>query len=105
MLTAGFLKGRGEVVSDSMQAIQDIPFQYKIGTASVFTAGFGVEWLPTDKIGIGVELRDHLWRIKTPDGFFELSVLQNIAELGLEAPQESEWTNNIELSASISYYF
>jgi hypothetical protein len=105
VLTAGFLKGRGEVVSDSMQAIQDIPFQYKIGTASVFTAGFGVEWLPTDKIGIGVELRDHLWRLKTPDGFFELSVLQNIEELGLEAPQESEWTNNIELSASISYYF
>ncbi len=105
MLTAGILKGRGEVVSDSMQAVQDVPFQYKIGTASVFTAGFGLEWLPTDKIGVGVEIRDHLWRIKTPDGFFDLLVLQNIEQLGLEAPQESEWTNHVELSASLSYYF
>ena len=105
ILTAGILKGRGEVVSDSLLAVQDVPFQYKIGTASVFTAGFGVEWVPTDKIGVGVEIRDHLWRIKTPDGFFDLSVLQNIEALGLEAPQESEWTNHVELSASLSYYF
>ena len=37
--------------------------------------------------------------------FFDLLVLQNIEDLGLDAPQESEWTNNIELSASLSYYF
>ena len=105
MLTAGILKGRGEVVSDSMQSVEDVPFRYNIGTASVFTVGFGIEWIPTDKIGLGVELRDHLWRIKTPDGFFNLLVLQNIAELDLDAPKESEWTHNIELSASLSYYF
>lgn len=105
VLTGGVLKGRGEVVSDSMRAVEDVRFQYRIGTASVFTAGFGLEWIPTDKIGLGVELRDHLWRLKAPNGFFDLDVLQKIEELDLEAPSESEWTHNIEFSASLSYYF
>lgn len=105
LLTGGVLKGRGEVVSDSLRAVEDVRFQYRIGTASVFTAGFGVEWIPNDRIGVGVELRDHLRRLNTPDGFFDLDVLQNIEALGLEAPVESEWTHNIEVSASLSYYF
>lgn len=105
VLTAGFLKGRGETVSDSLRSIEDIPFQYNIGTTSVFTAGFGVEWLPTDKIGVGAEFRNHLWRLKSPDGFFDPLVLLNIELLELTAPRESEWTSNLELSASLSYYF
>ncbi len=105
VLTGGVLKGRGEVVSDSMRSVEDIPFQYRIGTASVFTAGFGLEWIPTPQIGLGVEIRDHLWRLKSPDGFFDLLVLQKIEELDLEAPRESEWTHNIEFSAALSYYF
>jgi len=105
VLTGGVLKGLGEVVSDSLMAVEDTPFRYKIGTASVFTAGAGVEWLPNGRIGLGIELRDHLWRIKAPDGFFQLDVLQNIEDLGLRAPQESEWTHNVELSASLYYYF
>ncbi len=105
VLTGGVLKGRGEVVSDSMTAVEDVPFQYRIGTASLFTAGLGLEWIPNDRIGLGVELRDRLRRLKAPDGFFDFLVLQNIEELGLEAPRESEWTHNIEFSASLSYYF
>jgi hypothetical protein len=105
VLTGGVLKGRGEEVSDSLMAAEDVPFQYNIGTASMFTAGAGVEWIPNGRIGLGLEVRDRLWRIKAPDGFFRLDVLQNIEDLGLEAPQESEWTHNIELSASLYYYF
>lgn len=105
VLTGGVLKGRGEVVSDSLMAVEDVPFQYNIGTASMFTAGAGVEWIPNGRIGLGLEIRDHLWRIKAPDGFFQLDVLQNIEDLGLEAPRESEWTHNVELSASLYYYF
>lgn len=105
VLTGGVLKGRGEEVSDSLMAVEDVPFRYNIGTASMFTAGAGVEWIPNGRIGLGLEIRDRLWRIKAPDGFFQLDVLQNIEDLGLAAPQESEWTHNIELSASLYYYF
>ena len=105
ILVGGLMKGRGEVVSDSMMAVADQAVRYRIGTAGVFTAGAGVEWLPTEKIGVGVELRDHLLRVKAPQGFFDAAVLQNIEDLGLRAPTESEWTHNLELSASIYYYF
>lgn len=105
VLMGGILNGRGETVSDSMMSVEDQAFRYRIGTAGVFTAGAGVEWLPTEKIGVGFELRDHLLRIKAPPGFFDADVLQNIEDLGLQAPTESEWTHNLELSASIYYYF
>ena len=105
ILTGGILKGRGETVSDSLTAVEDQAVRYRIGTAGVFTAGGGVEWLPTEKIGIGVELRDHLLRVKAPPGFFDAAVLQNIEDLGLQPPSESEWTHNVEISASIYYYF
>jgi hypothetical protein len=105
ILAGGILKGRGEVVSDSMMAVEDQAVRYRIGTAGIFTAGVGVEWLPTEKIGIGLELRDQLLRVKAPPGFFDTAVLQNIEDLGLQAPTESEWTHNLELSASLYYYF
>jgi len=105
ILSGGILQGLDEGVSTELSAPEDVPFRYEIGTAGVFTGGVGVEWLPSDRLGVGVELRDHLWRIKTPDGFFQGDVLDRIAELGLPAPRESEWTHNLELSGSLHYYF
>lgn len=105
ILAGGILKGRGEAVSDSMMAVEDQSVRYRIGTAGVFSAGAGVEWQPNGKIGVGIELRDHLLKVKAPPGFFDADVLQNIEDLGLTGPIESEWTHNLELSASIYYYF
>jgi hypothetical protein len=105
LLTGGIMQGVGEGQSTALSAPEDVPFRYDIGTAGVFTGGFGVEWLPSDRFGIGLELRDHLWRIKTPDGFFQSSVLDQIEQLDLPAPRETEWTHNLELSGALHYYF
>lgn len=105
ILTGGVLLGIDEEQSDALAAPEDVPFRYEVGTAGVFSGGLGFEWLPADRLGVGVELRDHLWRIKTPDGFFRSDVLDQIEELGLPAPRESEWVHNLELSGSLHYYF
>lgn len=105
LLTGGILKGLGETVSDSMQAVEDVPFRYEIGSSGVFTVGFGLEWMPTDKIGVGLELRDHLSKLNTPDGYFDIAVLEIFDDLGLDAPGDSEWKGSVEISASLSYYF
>lgn len=105
ILTGGILQGVDESQSGELSAPEDVPFRYEIGTAGMFSGGVGVEWLPSHRLGIGVEVRDHLWRIKTPDGFFQSGVLDRIEELGLPAPRESEWAHNLELSGSLHYYF
>ena len=105
LLTAGIVKGLGETVSDSMQSVVDVPFRYEIGTSGVFTVGFGLEWMPTDKIGVGLELRDHLSKLNAPDGYFDLNVLEILDDLGLDVPGDSEWKSSVEISASLSYYF
>jgi hypothetical protein len=108
LIEGGFqiaLTGVDEEQSDSLSAAEDVPFRYEVGTAGVFSGGLGVEWHPSDRFGLGVELRDHLWRLKAPDGFFQADILERIEELGLPAPRESEWVHNLELSASLYYYF
>jgi hypothetical protein len=104
-LTGGILLGIDEEQSASLAAPEDVPFRYEVGTAGVFSGGVGVEWLPTGRLGVGLEVRDHLWRIKTPDGFFQADILERIEELELPAPRETEWVHNLELSASLHYYF
>lgn len=104
-LTGGVLLGIDEEQSDSLAAPEDVAFRYEVGTAGVFSGGVGLEWLPTERLGVGLEVRDHLWRIKTPDGFFQGDILDRIEELGLPAPRETEWVHNLELSASLHYYF
>jgi len=105
LLTGGILKGLNESVSDSLQAAADLPFRYEIGTSSVFTVGFGIEWMPTDKVGVGLEVRDHLSKLNTPDGYFDLAVLEILDDLGLDVPGDSEWKSSVQISASLSYYF
>ncbi|MFQ5747593.1 MAG: hypothetical protein ACE5HF_10305 [Gemmatimonadota bacterium] len=103
---AGFLRGLSEVQSDRLPLPVFGPTtRFAVNTAPVAQAGIGAEWLPGGRIGIGFEARDHLWRLKSPDGFFTQAVLDRIEELGVPAPKESEWTNNVELSVSIWYYF
>jgi hypothetical protein len=85
-LGGGILRGIGEKPSEFLSAPGDEDFRYRVGTAASFAGGIGFEWLPVERIGVGFEVRDHLWRIKTPDGFFRADVLDRIDELGLPAP-------------------
>jgi hypothetical protein len=104
-LGGGILRGIGEEPSDFLSEPGDEAFRYRVGTAASFAGGVGFEWIPVERVGVGFELRDHLWRIKAPDGFFRPDVLDRIEDLGLPAPRETEWTHNLELSVSLYYYF
>lgn len=105
VLGAGLLIGVGENVSSRLSDPEDAPIRYEIGVAPGLQAGLGVEWLVSDRFGVGLEARDHLWRIKTPDGFFALDVLDRFEDQGLPAPRETEWTHNLEFSIGVWRYF
>jgi hypothetical protein len=101
LIGGGVLQGISEKRSDKVTE----QFDYQIGTNAALAAGLGVEWDVSDRIGIGLELRDHIWKIKTPDAFFLPTVLEKIRELDAKAPTDSQWTNNPELSVSAWWYF
>lgn len=99
-LLIGVDEGRSEVFADS--ALADL--RYEIGTAPLFQVGVGIEVFPSDRLGIGLELRDYLIRLKAPDGYFDDDVLDAIEESRGEAPTESQWPHNLELSLTFWYY-
>ncbi|MFQ5688837.1 MAG: outer membrane beta-barrel protein [Gemmatimonadota bacterium] len=100
-LLIGVNQGESQTFADS--TLSD--FRYRLGTAPMFQAGFGAETFLSERLGLGVELRDKFTRLKPPSGFFRTEVLQIIQDLGVEAPQNTEWTNNFEFSVALWYYF
>lgn len=91
--------GDGEPPADPAAELR-----YEVGTAPFFQGALGVEFLPGGRLGIGLEARDQLLRIRTPDGFFADEILNRIEELGLPAPRETEWTHHLEVSLTLWYY-
>ena len=104
-LGAGVIIGINESVSDDFAAIGLERFRWKLGTQPVGLIGLGTEWHFASRFSASFEARDHIWRLKAPDGWFDLRVLDAIVEAGLPAPQESHWMNNLELSATVWFYF
>ena len=100
----GGIFGLGEEVSPLIEELELEDFAFQIGTAPAFLAAGGVEWIVSRKVGLSFEVRDHIWRLKAPEGFFSPEVLQLIAESGAPAPRESEWTNNVEFSLTFWFY-
>ena len=78
--------------------------RYDLGTAPFFQGALGVEFFPGGRLGVGLEARDQLLRIKTPEGFFADEILNRIEQLGLPAPRETEWTHHLEVSLTLWYY-
>ncbi|MFQ5679872.1 MAG: hypothetical protein ACE5HP_10495 [Gemmatimonadota bacterium] len=79
-------------------------FRYNLGTAPLFQAGLGTEIRASRRLGIGLEARDYLIRLKAPDGFFLPEVLDTIEEAGAPAPRDTQWPSNVEFSVSLWYY-
>lgn len=102
-LGGGFLVGVGEEETDRLSPAG--PLRHDIEIMPVIQGGLGVEWHLSERFGLSFEARDHLWRITTPDGFFDESVLESIDEAGAPAPEETEWTHNLEFSLTIYRYF
>lgn len=105
LVGAGLVIGLNEETSGVFEESDLELFRYELNSAPVVQAGLGVEWLPGSRFGLGFEVRDHLWRIKAPDGFFRSDVLDRIEELGLPAPRDSDWTHNVEFSVTLWRYF
>ncbi|MEN8145626.1 MAG: hypothetical protein ABFS14_11815, partial [Gemmatimonadota bacterium] len=101
----GVLRGVGEDVSAALVDPSDASFRFRLGTSPSATFGLGTEWHVANGIGISFEMRDHLWRMKTPEGFFRLDILEMIQDSGGPVPSDTEWTHNLEFSVGAFYYF
>lgn len=97
----GVKKDRSEYFTDPEETF----LRYDLGVSPMIYGGLGAEVFPSSRFGIGVEVRDNIIRLKSPDGWFSGEVLQAIAESGGEAPKESQWTHNFEFTLNLWYYF
>lgn len=104
VLGGGILQGLSTGTSDVLESPQQ-PFLYDIGTSPMVHLGVGAEYDLSRTFGLALELRDNLWRIKTPEGWFRIDVLENLLDTNSVAPDRSQWTHNFELTASLYYYF
>ena len=104
VLGGGVLQGLSTGTSDVLASPQQ-PFVYEIGTSLLVHLGVGAEYDVSERIGLAFEARDNLWKVKTPEGWFRIDVLENILDSGSVAPDQSQWTHNFELTASLYYYF
>lgn len=68
--------------------------RFDFGTSFLGTGGLGLMWVPSQRLGLRLQVTDLFWRIRAPGEFFDLGL----------AP-DSDWTNNIELSAGLGFWF
>lgn len=73
--------------------------RFDFGTSFVFQLGIGTVWLPSQRFGIRLEFLDNMWRLKTPPGYYDPGVTVT------PVPPSSDWTNNFELSLTLSIWF
>ncbi len=50
--------------------------------------------MPSRRLGLRLQLTDMIWRIRGPGEFFDLGLAS-----------ETDWTNNLELSAGLGFWF
>lgn len=101
----GFVFGVNEGASELLAQPELEPFRYDISIAPQLYLGAGFEIFPSEKIGIGFEIRDHLIRLSAPDGFLLQEILDRIEEAGAAAPSSTAWQHNLEFGVSLWYYF
>ena len=85
MLGGGILQELSIEKSDALALPQE-PFAFKIGTTPMVHLGLGAEYDISRRFGLGFEVRDNLWRLKTPDGWFRIDVLENLVDAGAQQP-------------------
>lgn len=105
LLGGGMVLAVDEPQSPALADSADADFRFEMNAAPTVVAGLGTEWRVSETLGIGFEVRDHLWRLKTPQGFFREEVLDEIEDADLPAPEENQWTHNLEFGVGVWYYF
>jgi hypothetical protein len=104
VIGGGILQELSTETSDALAGPRE-PFEYTVGTTAMLQLGIGTEIDLSERFGLALEVRDDLWRLTTPDGWFLPGVLQNIIDSGAPAPEASQWAHNFELTAGLYYYF
>lgn len=104
LIGGGLIAAVDEPRSDALADADAADLRFELNAAPTAVAGIGAEWHVSESVGVGFEVRDHLWRLTTPDGFFRGPVLDNIEESDSPAPEETQWTNNLEFGVSLWYY-
>lgn len=73
--------------------------RFEFGTSFMGQIGLGLIWLPRQRIGLRFTADDSIWRLSTPDGYYdETSTVRPI-------PPAKQWTNNIQLTLGVYYWF
>lgn len=73
--------------------------RYNFSRAFLGQFGVGTVWLPTKRIGFRLSIHDNLWRISTPEGWFD-------SDLELEVvPPDADWTNNWQVTATLGFWY
>lgn len=105
LIGGGFVFGVNEGASEALadQALE--PFRYDISTAPHLYVGLGFEVFPSEKIGIGLEIRDHLVRVNSPEGYLLPTTLDLFEAAGGPAPESTVWSHSPEFGVVIWYYF
>ncbi len=68
--------------------------RFDFGTSFLGTGGLGLMWIPSGRLGLRLQVTDMIWRLRAPGEFFDQGL----------AP-ETDWTNNLELSAGLGFWF
>ncbi len=68
--------------------------RFEFGTSFLGTGGLGLMWIPSGRLGVRLQVTNMIWRLRAPGEFFDLGL----------AP-ETDWTNNLELSGGLGFWF
>lgn len=73
--------------------------RFDFGTSFLGQIGFALLWLPKQRLGLRITIDNTIWRLTTPDGFYDDGATVN------PIPPKKDWTNNIQLALGAYYFF
>lgn len=73
--------------------------RFDFGVSFMGQVGFGMIWLPFRVIGFRLTIDDTIWRLTTPDGYYDEGSTIN------PIPPKRDWTNNIQVALGAYYWF
>ncbi len=73
--------------------------RFDFGTSFMGQMGLGTIWVPRQKLGLRLTVENTIWKLSTPDGFFDPDA--NIQPL----PPSTDWTNNLQVALGLYYWF
>lgn len=73
--------------------------RFDFGTSFLGQFGIGTAVILSDRLGARFTIEDNIWKLKTPAGYFDPNI--EIRPF----PPDTDWTNNFQVTALLSYWF